>query len=445
MIKQAFIRANIPFGTTIESVFCHKFFENASASGWTKQELQGDFLLKHINTTFANNVVCFSKKCENLNVSIPIENPKDHSATYLYALPISEVQVYLFDTGIGFCSFHFPYDSDTDEYIMADCCATLHCSVLHSNRIHGKPVVYKDGETYLSCLANQFLDELLGETYCLFHTSSDTSLRRINMFSVVLCDTCKSDSDKKTYEDLCYRLANAYDTRGGKLPSRGWDFFHQQDYIRWNFSNRGCAVVANLTGVEENDNFLKDRWFFSAKSNHFYIYLMVLHQKTAIYHYLDSIAEDPDKSQLHFTQKELLDFNSKYIFSIVSDEQNVQTVYLRLKETTNVDELHTELLEQLKYMFDYAQVETDKASEAENHKLTLISTVVSTVCSVSIIFDSISLFTEHGYTFGFHSTGSILFTGVIVLEIILFLLILILLVKKKKLKIKQNKKNRKSK
>ena len=444
MVKQAFIRANIPFGTDSQFVFCKEFLKNADTHGWTKQDLNGKFLLKHINTSFASNIICLSKKCENLQILIPAANPQTSSANAPYSLTISEVQVYCFDTGIGFCSFHFPFDSQTEASVLANSCAALHCSVLHADTKEGKPVFYNNTETYLSCLAAQFLEELLGSDYSLFHTFNHTGSKRINMFSAALCDEDNTECAKDTCEDLCYRLANAFDTRGSKLPCEGWDSFHQQDYIRWNFSHRGCAVVANLTGIGQNDTFLQNSWFLSVKSNYFYIYLMVLHQKIAIYHYLNSVADDSNKEQLHFTQKELLDFNSKYIFSIVSDEQNVQTAYLRFKQKTNVEELHAELLEQLRYMFDYAQVETDKASEAENHKLTLISTVVSVVCSVSIIFDTFSLFTEHGYSFGFNASGNILFTGVIFLEIILFFLILILLIKKKRRKNKHPSKKEKT-
>ena len=269
-------------------------------------------------------------------------------------------------------------------------------------------------QTYLSCLAEQFLDRLLGQTYTLFGTSQDTGLHRINMFCVALCDQSNSTEANKL---LCYRLSNAYDTRDAQdCP----ECYYQHPYIRWGFSKRGCAVVANLTGTPTTDEFLLNGWLTSVLTNYFYLFLMVLHQKNATYHYLNQIADDPDGSELLLNQKILLAFNSKYIFSVISDEAFIQTVFLQLKQAFQADDVYKELQSQLKQMFDYTQLKESEANERKNNRLNLISVIVTVLCSVSIIFDTIGLLASFGCALGFDSVRNIVCTGVIIFEGILF-------------------------
>ena len=161
---------------------------------------------------------------------------------------------------------------------------------------------------------------------------------------------------------------------------------------------------------------------------------MDLHQKFDTYNYLSIIANDKEMERLEVNQKALLDFNSKYIFSIVSDEQFIQDVHLRFKVATNVDDAYVELLDQLKKMFDYTQFKAAESAEKKNQRLNLISLLISVVCSVSVILDTISLFVSSNAAFGFGNGRNALFTGVLSLEVLLFVagILAVFLINKKK-------------
>lgn len=425
MIKKAFFRANIPFTVDKSIVFDSKFSDCALNKNWRKSELNGDFLLKHINTSFAQNVICYSQKCQPINFSIPMSDPYDQSIVRNYCFSVSEMHIYCFDTGVGIFSFHIPYECDTDEEDIVNTCSILRCSAYHENPSLDGKAVFKDGvETRLSCLAQNKLDELFQNQCKLFDLLNDTSLRRIDMFSAVLCDTPNEETDTKSFDKLCYRLANAYDNRDKNLTTHEQDFYRQHEYTRWSFSKRGCAVVANLTGIGITDSFLKERWFFSVNSNYFYLYLMVLHQKYAIYNYLNTVAADASKAFVKVNQEALIEFNSKYIFSIVSDEHFIQHVYLRMQDVNNIKEVYADLMDELKRMFDYTQLKNEEYSEIRNSKLNIISVIISVLCSITIIFDSINLFTTHGYSLGFDCAKNTFCTGVITFEVIVFILFL---------------------
>lgn len=424
MVKKAILWAAMPFVVKNKINYDDRFVQSVIREGWSRCEMQGDFLLKHINTSFAKNIVCFSKKCDNLSLMVPTRNSLDPSGADNHCITISHVDVYCFDTGIGICTMQIPCDCDIEESVLVDTCSLLHCSVRHPDEKNGKPVFLNGTKTYLSCIAEQFLDNLLGKSYTLFGTFNDTSLQRVNMFSAVLCDKDQEGNSSESYNKWCYLLANAYDTRDTGLCVDDQHCYHQHAYIRWSFSKRGCAAVANLTDTALNDEFLNNRWFVSMGKNYFYPYLIVLHQKLASYYYLNKIAEDPSMNHLEINQKSLIEFNSKYIFSIISDEPFVQNVYLNLKKASNADEVYAELLEQLRRMFDYAQLKSNEADEVKNHKLNLISVIIAVVCSISIVFDSIELFKSYGCEFGFQSAWNIVFTIVVAIEVVIFLLFL---------------------
>ena len=124
--------------------------------------------------------------------------------------------------------------------------------------------------------------------------------------------------------------------------------------------------------------------------------MMILHQKYAIYNYLNTVASDTDNSFIKLNQESLIDFNSKYVFTIVSDEDFIQNVYLREKDAIDIDEVYTDLLDELKRMFEYSQLKSEEINEIRNNKLNIISVIISILCSITIIFDTINMFTVKG-------------------------------------------------
>ena len=424
MIRKGLIRASVPFVVKETTMFGADFEKKAAELGWKKAAMGGNLLLRHINTSFTKNAVCIEKQLSDKDYQVPV---KLDDREVRYPFTITQVQVCCFDTGIGFFTFHIPYEGPVEEEVVVNSCSALHASVPHANKARQREILCGEKETCLSCLAEKYLTALLDKAYTLFATQHDTALRRINVFSAILCEQDSAENGKANHEKSCYRLAQAYDTRDDDLKiDREKDIHWAQEYIRWSFSKRGCAAVANLTGKKSTDFFLENIWLNSVKTNYFYLHLMVLHEKLASYYYLNQVADDPDMSKWKINQKSLLDFNSKYIFTVVSDEALVQGVYKKMKTAANADEVYAEMQEQLRRMFDYAQIKANEATESTNDLLNLISVIVGVVCSVSVIFECISMFTEWGWIFGFDCVRNGLFTGAILLEVALFVGVLIM-------------------
>ncbi len=418
MIKEAFLRGNIPFSLSPEFCIDDNFICLAQEKGWTKSEVTGNFLLKHINTSFKENVVCFFKNLENMSFSVPAGNPQIPESINYYEFCVTQINVYCFGTGTGIVSLYIPYDNGTDEATILNVSSALRCSVDHTDGTPCRCIIQGENETYLGTIAENELCSLFGDAAVMFNHLNSGSVRRIDMFSAVLCERDTNETPRD-FDTLCYRLANTYDTRAEKFNFRKNEFCKPHDYTRWAFSQRGCAVVANLTGNDSNDIFLNTKWFLSIKSNYFFLYLMVLHQKYAIYNYLNEVASDADKIFIKSNQEALIDFNSKYIFTIVSDEYFIQNVYMRMKQENNVDEVYTDLLDELKRLFEYSQLKAEEDNEIRNNKLNAVSVVLSLFCSASVIIDTFNLLWGNGCRPGFTSKTGISFVLAIAAEIIL--------------------------
>ncbi len=431
MINKAFLRANIPFTFNNTAVFDTQFEQNAQSLGWTKQKICGDLLLKHINTCLKENVVCFSKHFDALNLTAKISDFQNLGQPKECALSVTEISVFYFDTKNGIISLHIPFSNDITEDDLVNLCSILRCSVRHTNTSSGLSLICGGKETYLSDIAQLHTQELIGGDVNLFNHLNDESLRRIDIFSCVLCQK----NDKKPLDILSYRLANALDNRDKNLEVEEKQFYRPQENFRWCFSKRGASVVASLCDVESTNNFLNGRWFDTIQSNYYYLYILVLHQKYAIYNYLDNVATDTDKTFIKSNQESLIDFNSKYIFSIISDETMLQKVYLGMKQVNNVDEVYGDLLDELKRMFDYSQLKKDEANENRNSKFNFISLIISLLCGSSIIIETFNVFSSHGFGFGFSTLKNSVCTISVISEALLlttFLIIAFAVNKKKK-------------
>ena len=408
MVKKAFFRANIPFSFDNKIIEDNEFFNLTVNKGWEIFDVEGDFLLKHINTTFEKNVVALRKQCDGLTFTLPFCDTSEGTETKTYLFEISEMDIFCFSTGIGIISMYIPY-TDAEANALVNTCSVLRCCAQHKDPSQGRCVYKNDEETYLSVLAENELDLIFGKDCSLFNHFNENTLRRIDMFSAVLLD---ENENQDEYDKICYRLANAFDNRDKDIKINPKDFYRQQEYTRWSFSKRGCSAVANLTGLNITDSFLENRWFVSVNTNYFYLYIMVLHQKYAIYNYLNEVAIDSDKNYVKLNQESLIEFNSKYIFSIVSDEHFIQSVYLRMKEVNNVDEVYEDLQDELKRLFEYSQLENDKNTEMRNSRLNIISIFISILCSVPIIFETFNMFSDK---------RSLLCISTIAIEILLIL------------------------
>lgn len=414
MINSAFIKAIIPFSFCDNDIFTKK----QQKPGWTYCITGGNLLLKHINITLSENAVCLSKSIENANFSANVgvcPEKVDFS--------VSNISFFCFDTGIGLIFLDIPFNKGISQSNLVNLCSHLRCCARHSNPKSCLEIYDGENPLYLDDIALKFSKEIFSGDISLFNHTNSQSLKRIDIFSAVLCE---KNTPEKDLDLLCYRLSNAIDDRNNDLEIDKNEIYLPQDHIRWCFSKRGTCVVANLTGLESTNDFLTSRWLGTINTNYFYVYLFSLHQKYAIYNYLNEVAEDSARIFLRENQEKLIEFNSKYIFTTVSDENFIQTVYQNIRSVNDICDIYSDLLDELKRMFEFSQLKQDEQNEGRNAKFSFISLVISLLCGSSIIFETLGIFTSHGFALGFSSIKNAICTLTVTCESLLFIIFLII-------------------
>lgn len=420
MINKAIFWAIVPFGYPAIPEKKKRYCENATKKCWNPLLLGGDWLFKNVNYSLQHNVYGFKRKVEENIYGCYGANTiakKNKTQKNMILFSIDEVGVYCFDSGTGFVSLKMIFDSKYSKKDLLSLCSLLRCSDGKSEKTN----IYrnKTSSTNIIDVAGVFAKEIFEEDVVLYQHLSDGAMHRVDILSAVLCDWKDDEQDELIgHEKFCFMLANAYDDRNLDIKFDNSDFIKPHNYIRWSISKRCMSVVANLTGEERTDNHLSGRWIESVEKNYLSTYILVLHQKYATYNLLYTLSKDIEKNYERINRKILIDFNSKYVFSVVSDEYFVQNVFRKLKKEQNVDELYGDLEDELQRLFEYSQVKKEEKSDQRNSKFTILSLIISVLCSVSIIFDTLEIFTSHGCSFGISCWKDRAFVFAIAVEII---------------------------
>ena len=428
MVNKAVFWAIVPFGYDAnenEAVFK----ANAACNKWEESHINGDWLLKNINYSLQKNVLSYTKQLENRTYGCyvyDVAEKENKSQNDMLSFSIDRVNLFCFDTGNGFAVIKIIFDSGYSKKDLMDLCSLLRCSDRKNTNAKIFPDKNTDNATSVIELAMSFASEIAGENCVAYQHLSENALQRVDIFSAVLLDENKDGYDEVVSHDtFCYMLSNAYDTRSINLPVSDDNFVRPHDYIRWAVSKRCISVVANLTNEFNTDRHLKGRWFESVENNYLSAYIVVLHQKYATYNYLYKLAEDIDGSNERINRKTLIDFNSKYVFSVVSDEYFIQNIFCRLKKEQNVNEIYKDLEDELQRLFEYSEVSKEENSAVRNNKFTVLSLIISVLCSVSIIFDTVEILSKYDCRFGFSCTKDILLTSATIAEIVFLVCCLI--------------------
>jgi len=156
-----------------------------------------------------------------------------------------------------------------------------------------KAIGYKFSNTAL-------LDEALTHSsYVNGKTNSNERLEFLgdSVLSVVV--------SKYLFENLdmhAYRLAHGLDSRYNNTspPDK---FFSNFDYIKWAITKRGVCNIGILTENEENRKFILEDWLKYSDTRYSIWYILVLHQKYALYQYMNDVANKNTLGNLREFQK----------------------------------------------------------------------------------------------------------------------------------------------
>ena len=339
-----------------------------SRKGWSVDHMiDSGFYLSYIGRIFNKNglnsdclVLC--KKLQNKNYLLPP-----------YSFSVDHARIFSFDTSVALLELNILFSCDNPEDI-ANLVAVLRCCN------HAKVCYGKDETVCVNTIAEQILEGL--DPYILFNHIDSCGETRADLFISMIIPQSENDINLHAY-----RIANGLDSRCKEIPESGVNSFSLYPHVQWEISNRGICNTGIITSNERNNKFISQNWFPHSKHRYIIWYILALHQKYALYHFLNEIAKNNAVSSLKKTQEKIVFFNTKYRFSIISEETSYQKPYEMFCEILGLEKQFADIDDEIERISEYHEAISNKNN-------TKSMTIISILCAIATLKEFYDLVKE---------------------------------------------------
>ncbi len=396
------IRLYIPFKTHHTLGFRIRL---ASDNDWKlESSLSTGFYLGYIDRIFNKKGVysdCLIMKNESFNLGFKL------SDTMVF---IKKLRIFSFDTSVSFLELSIPLVSSNLD-ITSDIVSQLRLSN-HKNVILQRKNTTTDVNTIASNILRKF-----GKITMFEHLGASSETRPELFVSVIL------DNEPENISLHSYRIANGLDSRY-KGEYSDCEFYSNFSYIKWCVTGRGVCNVGIKTDNQENCDFISNNWHSYTETRYIIWYILVLHQKYSMYQYMNDIANRSSFGNLRDFQRKIMLFNTKYRFSIISEETSHQKLYEIISKVKCLDNEFDDIDDEIIRISEYYESKSDKNN-------TKAMTIISILCAASAIKDFYRIVSGENIFVGLSSSfnslsseGQMLFV-IFILAIVIAMLILI--------------------
>lgn len=208
---------------------------------------------------------------------------------------------------------------------------------------------------------------------------------RADFLAAVLADSAVLDPMTREHDLL--RIADgmslSYSGDYGEDAKRG--LYTVNDYLQWCISRKGaCTLAVRREGAVRDEAKYVGKWKETVDARHTFWYVLVLHQKYAMYRYMNEVAGERSERSLRRYQRSVVLFNTAYRFEIISEESRYQALYQLAREMKSVESVFADTDEEIERMNEYHEVR-------KNDRVTTAMTIVSVVCALSTLIDILLL------------------------------------------------------
>ncbi len=291
----------------------------------------------------------------------------DKCALKAHAIPfeLGCARIFSFDTSVAFLELNVYHSCDSLDNV-----ANLTSVLRLSNQ---QSITTSDGNmTSINEIAAEILRPF-GKATMFEHLGMGGETRPELLVSVVT-DAMPDNADMHAY-----RIASGLDTRYNETPADS-RFYSNFSYIKWAITERGVCNIGALTDNNENSDFIANNWLSFTDTRYVIWYILVLHQKYSMYQYMNDIANKSTLGNLREFQKKIMVFNTKYRFSIVSEEASYQKLYEIMCDVKGLEREFKDIDEEIERISEYHESKANKNT-------TRAMTIISILCAVSAIKD----------------------------------------------------------
>lgn len=312
-----------------------------------------------------------------------------------FSLRINEILLFMFDTNIGFIVYKIEHESTDSAYRIASKnyhLKKIHNTILYTRKDDGTNstlVIASASINSLSTLTEYILNKTISSETQIFFNYCEKSERRSNILTHYnlklehkLCDDDQDEIDK-----ILFYLKRNYHYQwdrdaGDKIKNE--EYFRASPYIHWGITSEATIC---LTLTDPETYFISNSFYDNYHSYYLYIYILALHQKYALYYFLTKFSVNSNIEQLESYLSELADFRAKYVFQIISESETYQTVYNKTRNSFALDNLFTDIDEQVNRVIDIKKVINDKKNDKQANHINLILGILTFFSLFSALVD----------------------------------------------------------
>lgn len=304
-----------------------------------------------------------------------------------FEFTVANAQLFAFNTSVCMLAFQLQFTNDDPFHIAA---AEYHLRKITTEKIHpadGEAVSFVD-------ISRKVLQRQAAKFKLDFFFYAAPRNERANFLTYIDVPR-QADYDRELfYLKWCYNDEFEYDTTSCEDGS--------ENYIAaastvWGVSPSAAVCLVNRDGKERQ--FLENVFQKNFQKQYLMTYVLLLHQKYTMYLFLTKLCIDIEGklAELENYKRRLYMFETRYMFSQISEVPQYQRFYTKVKQAFAMDDMFHDVQEPLAQLAEMQQQALDKAQQADEKRLNATLTILSFLTVVSALTDAGGIAADLGW------------------------------------------------
>lgn len=354
-----------------------------------------DYIYKYVSEKFNTKNPDFCLGYHYLlNDDINEKINQDMKGTFENNLPFSirNIHLFFFRTGVGIISFRilFPETVDaksisTELFYMKNVYKFTFGFMDKDNAIPFIGLESNNAETTFLKLADRYVDELRQFSPEFFYYQNEEKSRANALIYI-------EDSEHDDAAEELFYLRNCYSsayTYSEEFDNR-YELYRLQPTNQWGVTSEATACVFlskfDYTNFAEifYKNFLNKYWF---------VYVILLHQKYALYMFLDKIGVGMynDLETLEKYEKELYEFETDFVFAHITEVPQYKKFYDCHLQSFVIQSMLDDIRVPVISLNEVREKELEKKENSRDKKINILLSALAILSVISVINDLCSL------------------------------------------------------
>lgn len=242
---------------------------------------------------------------------------------------LTEIRFTMFSTNIGFLEYHFVFPDNVNPKDFLSFAYWF-------KKAKPKPDWIEENKQSLFDFSQNIMPH---DISCeLFFTNIKDFKCECKCFHTVKMNRQTINEVNKT--DYMHRLARSYDCLFPMILDSG-----NNDMLYFPYENDcWCGSpdgFANLVIEDEKDSFTNRYKYLQIENNYYFLYLLLLNQRFSLLNYLDDLSANAVnyKKNIDIISEKSMLFQALFSYRIISDDLLYQTIYSKMYEILEIDDL----------------------------------------------------------------------------------------------------------